>query len=59
MITCIELTGEGKVLASKYFRFTEVFLVVGLYYLILVTLATLGLRRLEKALYVPGFGRRR
>lgn len=56
IITCIELTGEGKVLASKTFRFTEVFLVVGLYYLVLVSLATLGLHWLERRLAVPGFG---
>ena len=56
IITCIELTGEGKIIATKYFRFTEVFLVVGLYYLLLVTLATIGLRKLERKLYIPGFG---
>jgi len=58
VITCIELTGEGKVLASKFFRFTDVFLAVGAYYLILVSLATMILHRVEKALYIPGFGRR-
>ncbi|MEW6263642.1 MAG: amino acid ABC transporter permease [Thermodesulfobacteriota bacterium] len=57
IITFIELTGEGKIIASKYFRFTEAFLVVGFYYLVLVTLATLGLGKLEKRLYIPGFGR--
>ncbi|MDD2390235.1 MAG: amino acid ABC transporter permease [Desulfobacterales bacterium] len=56
IITCIELTGEGKIIATKYFRFTEVFLVIGLYYLILVTLTTFGLKKLEKKLYIPGFG---
>jgi polar amino acid transport system permease protein len=59
IITCIELTGEGKVLASKTFRFTEVFLVVGLYYLVLVSLATWGLNWLEQRLAVPGFGHSR
>lgn len=57
IITCIELTGEGKILASRFFRFTEVFLVVGIYYLFLVTLATIGLHKLEKVLYIPGFGK--
>jgi polar amino acid transport system permease protein len=57
IITCIELTGEGKILASRTFRFTEVFLLVGAYYLVLVSLATIGLQKLEKRLYVPGFGR--
>jgi polar amino acid transport system permease protein len=59
IITCIELTGEGKVLASKTFRFTEVFLIVGLYYLVLVSLATMGLHWLERRLAVPGFGHSR
>ena len=57
IITCIELTGEGKNLASRTFRFTEVFLVVGLYYLALVTFATFFLQWLEKRLHVPGFGK--
>jgi polar amino acid transport system permease protein len=57
IITCIELTGEGKIIATKYFRFTEVFLVIGLYYLILVTLTTIGLHKVEKKLYIPGFGK--
>lgn len=59
IVTCIELTGEGKVIASRSFRFTEVFLVVGLYYLALVTAASYGLHKLEKKLYIPGFGRGR
>jgi polar amino acid transport system permease protein len=57
IITCIELTGEGKILASKTFRYTEVFLVVGLYYLTLVSLASIGLQKLESRLSVPGFGK--
>ncbi len=36
MVTCIELTGKGKILASASFRYTEVFLIVGAIYLILV-----------------------
>jgi polar amino acid transport system permease protein len=57
IITCIELTGQAKNLASSSFRFTEVFIVAGVYYLVLVTLATLGLQKLERQLQVPGFGR--
>lgn len=57
IITFIELTGEAKNLASSSFRFTEVFLVAGVYYLVLVSLATIGLQRLEQRLHVPGFGR--
>ncbi len=56
LVTCMELMGEGKVVASTTFRFTEVFLVVGLYYLAMVTLATWLLQWLEKRFHVPGFG---
>lgn len=58
LVTCMELMGEGKVIASDTFRFTEVFFVVGLYYLIMVTFATLLLHYLEKRFHIPGFGAR-
>jgi polar amino acid transport system permease protein len=57
IITCIELTGEGKIIATRTFRYTEVFLVIGFYYLVLVTIATFVLQRLEKKLKIPGFGK--
>lgn len=56
VITCFELTGQAKIIASESFRFSEVFMVVGVYYLTLVSVATYGLRRLEKRLEIPGFG---
>lgn len=56
IVTCIELTGEGKTIATEYFRFTEVFTIIGLYYLILVTVAILILKKIEQRLYIPGFG---
>jgi polar amino acid transport system permease protein len=56
LVTCMELMGEGKVVASDSFRFTEVFLAVGAYYLALVTLAGFLLRYLERRFHVPGFG---
>jgi polar amino acid transport system permease protein len=55
MITCIELTGEGKVIASETFKYTEIFFIVGVIYLILTTVASFLLRRLEKGLRLPGF----
>lgn len=58
IVTCVELTGQGKIVASQTFRFTEVFFIVGLYYLALVTVATFILRRVEKRLAIPGFGGR-
>jgi polar amino acid transport system permease protein len=56
IVTCIELTGEGKTIATEYFRFTEVFTILGLYYLGLVSLAMVILKKIEQRLYVPGFG---
>ncbi|BBO83956.1 amino acid ABC transporter permease [Desulfosarcina ovata subsp. sediminis] len=56
IVTCIELTGEGKTIATEYFRFTEVFTIIGIYYLVLVSLAMLILKKIEKWLYIPGFG---
>lgn len=55
MITCIELTGEGKIIASETFKYTEIFLIVGVVYLLLTSVATLGLHRLETSLRFPGF----
>jgi polar amino acid transport system permease protein len=56
IVTCIELTGEGKTIATEYFRYTEVFTIIGLYYLGLVTVAIIILKKIEQRLYVPGFG---
>jgi len=55
MITCIELTGEGKVIASETFKYMEIFLIVGLIYLVLTSFAGFFLRRLENSLRLPGF----
>ena len=59
MITCIELTGEGKILASLSFRFTEIFLIVGVCYLVMTSFASLILVRFERSLSIPGFERQR
>ena len=56
VVTCMELTGEGKTIATEYFRFTEVFAIIGLYYLALVTLAMFLLKKIEQRLFIPGFG---
>ncbi|MBQ7585004.1 MAG: amino acid ABC transporter permease [Desulfovibrionaceae bacterium] len=55
LVTCMELMGEGKVIASDTFRFFEVFLCVGLYYLAMVTIAQYLLNYLEKRSSIPGF----
>jgi len=57
IITCIELTGEGKIIATRTFRYTEVFLVIGFYYLVLVTIASFILQKLEEKFKIPGFGK--
>ena len=56
VVTCMELTGEGKTIATEYFRFTEVFAIIGLYYLALVSLAIFLLKKIEQRLFIPGFG---
>ncbi|WP_286933153.1 MULTISPECIES: amino acid ABC transporter permease [Aminobacterium] len=55
MLTCIELTGAGKIIAGRSFRYTLVFSVVGIIYLFMVTLASWLLSILEKKLYIPGW----
>ncbi len=55
MVTCIELTGEGKIVASSTFKYTEVFAVVGAVYLVLVSVASWILKKIEDRLSLPGF----
>ena len=55
MITCIELTGEGKIIASDSFRYTETFMVIGAIYLLMTSVAAWLLHRLEYRLQLPGF----
>ena len=59
MITCIELTGQGKILASNSFRYTEIFLIIGACYLAMTSVAGLILGRVEERLRLPGFGHHR
>jgi len=53
MITLIELTGAGKLVFSKYFE-PDVFLMIGIVYLALVTITTFGANAIEKKFAVPG-----
>lgn len=59
MITCIELTGQGKILASNSFKYTEIFLIIGACYLLMTSVAALVLGRIEARLSLPGFEHRR
>jgi polar amino acid transport system permease protein len=59
MITCIELTGQGKILASNSFKYTEVFLMIGACYLVMTSVATIILGRVEDRLRIPGFEHQR
>lgn len=57
IITVNELTGVGRSIAKATWRNTETYLMVGLYYLVLVTVASYLLHRVEKKLAIPGFSR--
>lgn len=54
MVTCIELTGAGKIVASRYFEYTIVFSAVGAVYLIIVSAATHIFNNLERRFAIPG-----
>ena len=54
MISYVELTGAGKTIAAVYFKYTEVYLFVGMVYLLLVSVISKVLNALEKKLEIPG-----
>lgn len=56
VISYTELTGAGKVIAAIHFRYVEVFLVIGIIYLLLTSVATKLLNTLENKLKIPGIG---
>jgi len=53
LVTLIDLTGQGRLIAYASFRFFETFFVVGLIYVALVSIATSLLRSVERWLRVP------
>ncbi len=55
IITVNELTGVGRGIAKATFQNTEVYAIVGLYYLALVTLAGWLLTFAENRMSIPGF----
>ena len=54
VVTVIEMTGAAKIIATKYFAYFEAFAAVGIFYLVLVSFATIALGKLEKKLAIPG-----
>jgi len=48
LVTLVDLTGAGRQVAYRSFRFFETFLIVGLIYLALVAMVSAGVRWLEK-----------
>ena len=55
-VTLLDLMGQGKRLASRNFRFFEVFIVVALFYLALVFVVSQILRLIERRVKIPGLG---
>jgi len=55
-IALYDLMGVGKKIASREFRYFEVFLVVALFYLALVFIVSQALRALERRVRIPGLG---
>jgi len=54
LVTVIDLTGQGRLLAYATFRFFDAFLIVGLIYLGLVTIANHLLGYVEQKVRIPG-----
>jgi len=55
-IALLDLMGQGKRLASRNFRFFEIFIIVALFYLALVFVVTQILRLIERRVRIPGLG---
>lgn len=52
----LDLFGVGRQIASRNFRYFEVYTIVALFYLALVLLLTVALRWVERRVAVPGLG---
>jgi len=55
-ITLYDLMGVGKRLASRNFRYFEVFVIVALFYLALIFVVSQILRMIERRIRIPGLG---
>ncbi|MBQ4132806.1 MAG: amino acid ABC transporter permease [Desulfovibrionaceae bacterium] len=56
-IVMMDLTGEAVGLASQEYKYTEVYVMLGAYYLAITSAATLALYLIERKTAIPGFGR--
>lgn len=56
-IVMMDLTGEAIGLASQEYKYTEVYLSLGAYYLALTSVATLALHIIERKTAIPGLGK--
>jgi len=52
----LDLFGVGRQIASRNFRYFEVYIIVALFYLALVLLLTVAVRWVERRVAVPGLG---
>jgi polar amino acid transport system permease protein len=55
MIGARELTSAGKIMAGRYFRFADTFIIVGAIYLVLVYIFSSIINNMERRLRIPGF----
>lgn len=53
-IAVVELMQEAKLIGSEWFRYTEAVTLVGAFFLIMSLIASVGVRRVERALRLPG-----
>ena len=54
LIAVPDLMGKAKILAGRYFNPIEIYLTVALVYIVLVTIATLSMRLVERRFRTPG-----
>ena len=56
IIQVSELTKEGELIASRNFRYIEIFLIIAIIYLIFTFIMTEIIDRLTKRMSIPGLG---
>lgn len=56
-IVMMDLTGEAVGLAAQEYKYTEIYVLLGAYYLAITSAATIALYIIERKTTIPGFGR--